>query len=150
MKRHPSLAPFSRDHNVGLVLGRQLELGREGADVDFLKAWHEEMSDHFDEEEELLLKLCSPQSAERLLREHLEIRALVAGLESGDLGVTPELGRYLERHIRWEERELFVEIETSCSEAQLQELAVHTLELEKRRASSTAAPRRGELNQRQP
>jgi iron-sulfur cluster repair protein YtfE (RIC family) len=144
MKRHPSLVPLSRDHNVGLILARKLSRGDQGVADEFLAAWNEEMSDHFDEEERLLQPLMDPGHRQRLQDEHREIRALVAQLQAGD-DVAEELGTRLHDHIRWEERQLFPAIEACATPTQLDALAKQTAELEHRRAHSTVAPRRGQL-----
>jgi hypothetical protein len=59
MKRHPALAELSRDHHQALVVARRLkraddesvDRAREG----FLDYWEHEGSEHFREEEEILL-----------------------------------------------------------------------------------------------
>jgi len=75
MKRHPALQPFSRDHNVGLVLARSLQTApdngaRHEVARKLLEAWDVELKDHFSEEERLLGPLASEGMAERLRHEH--------------------------------------------------------------------------------
>lgn len=137
-----ALEPFSRDHNTGLLIGRGLSLGREGAVEGFLAAWNEELSDHFDEEERLLGPLASPELAQRLADEHRDIRNLIPGLP----GTASRLGEALELHIRWEERTLFPAIEVSATEEQLLALRKETDEVEMRRWP--ASPKRQELVER--
>lgn len=131
MKRHPSLEPFSRDHNDGLILARKLTETGAKALADFRQEWDRELSDHFEEEERLLGPLCGETDRSRLLAEHEEIRAL------GELAhQDPEarrLGEILDAHIRWEERELFPRIELSASEIRLASLGQAAEALEKRR-----------------
>ncbi len=59
MKRHPALAPLSRDHHHALVLARKLRRAnaQDAADVSraFLEHWMEEERLHFRLEEEVLL-----------------------------------------------------------------------------------------------
>lgn len=131
MKRHPSLEPFSRDHNDGLILSRRLI--RDGVDAlpEFAHAWSDEMQDHFAEEERLLGPLMSQEELERMVREHREIERL--GLGDSTQAEVVALGELLEAHIRWEERELFVAIEKRASEAELRSLAVETNRIEDRR-----------------
>jgi mannose-6-phosphate isomerase-like protein (cupin superfamily) len=143
MKRHPSLEPFSRDHNVGLILARRLIAGEDGSLAAFQDAWRAEFSDHFTEEERLLGPLALEHERQRLLDEHASIAALGERAESGEDAA--ELGRQLEAHIRWEERELFPSIEQHATTAALASLAVLTERLERRRAESPLAPRRSEL-----
>lgn len=153
MKRHPALEPFSRDHNVGLVLARQLiDAGDPAVQSQFAAVWAEEMEDHFDEEERLLGPLASEEDRGRLLAEHGSIRQ-AAALAASD-GLTPaacrELGDRLDSHIRWEEREFFPAIESSTTEPTLASLAVATAVLEKHRRTSSSAPRRSELASKRP
>lgn len=152
MKRHPALQPFSRDHNVGLVLARKLSVSSDwqAALDEFVSLWNTELQEHFLEEEELLLPLSSELESATLLGEHKAIRAYVAWARRGLLGPrdVSRLGVMLNDHIRWEERSLFPEIEVRATEEQLRTLAAQTLEVEKRRANSDWAPRRGELQGR--
>lgn len=129
MKRHPALEPFSRDHNTGLILARALIEGRPDAEAQFREAWDRELADHFSEEERLLLPHCARQSRLLLLAQHLEIILLGRSLPE----TMRDLGEALEKHIRWEERELFPELEASMSEEALSELLLATDEVEKRR-----------------
>lgn len=158
LKRHPSLEAFSRDHNVGLVLGRRLDqaaaLGKESryeAVRTLLQYWHDELEDHFAEEERLLSPLIpSAEFKRRLAAEHDEISQLIARLATGD--VEPELvartGNLLYDHIRWEERALFPAIERSATPLALRDLAEQAARLEARRSDSTWSPRRAELMKR--
>jgi mannose-6-phosphate isomerase-like protein (cupin superfamily) len=146
MKRHPALEPFSRDHNVGLILARELMRGDEGVGDKLIAVWKDEMRDHFDMEEELLSPLASEQSVVRLIAEHRAFAEVVAQIESGkDIPVLAKAGALLDAHIRWEEREFFPEIEQTATPTQLAQLAKATDEIENRRADSKWAPRRGEL-----
>jgi len=156
MKRHEALQPFSRDHNVGLVLARKLSRA-DAEDPPGLKSlaqevtayWRGEMQDHFAEEERLLSPLASPESARRLQREHAAIEELLQGGEDRlDANALSTLGQLLDEHIRWEERGLFVEIEENATPQQLQDLALATSLVEGKRAESPWAPRRGELMKR--
>lgn len=150
MKRHPSLQALSRDHNVGLVLARRLQIPSEEVARDFLAIWDAEMADHFSEEERLLLPLCGRLDQERLAGEHQEIREAVSRLRNGELVVARDLSVLLHDHIRWEERRLFPAIEMSATPEQLDFLLEQGNHIEARRKSSTAAPRRGELNKPTP
>jgi iron-sulfur cluster repair protein YtfE (RIC family) len=145
MKRHPSLEPFSRDHNIGLVLARSLAREDGGVADAFLVAWEDEMDDHFREEERLLVPLLGEDESTRLRDEHENIRGLANRLQHGDAGVLKDLGRMLDEHIRWEERVMFPLIERTATQAELNLLATETTKLELRRSDSKTAPRRGDL-----
>ncbi|MBZ0213048.1 MAG: hemerythrin domain-containing protein [Nitrospirae bacterium] len=150
MKRHPALQPFSRDHNVGLVLARSLQTASDdGARREvarkLLEAWDVELKDHFSEEERLLGPLASEGMAERLRHEHRVIAEWIEAFRTtGEYGTTAAVGTLLHDHIRWEERELFPAIEASATEEDLERLARETDGLEARRHDSPLAPRRGE------
>ena len=158
MKRHPSLEPFSRDHNIGLILARRLvqaaregETARQDAASSLLKYWADELEDHFAEEERTLLPLIpSDELRERLLREHRsfaeDIRALSDG--SSEPRVLLHAGETLNDHIRWEERVLFPAIEASATKEQMHALEEQTSQVEARRSDSSWSPRRGELMRR--
>lgn len=151
MKRHPSLQPLSRDHNVALVLARHLEQEpNPGRLREFLRVWEDEMNDHFFEEERVLLQHASPEHSARLMNEHGAIRQYAAAarrdmLDGSDIA---RLGGLIHDHVRWEERQLFPAIEASASDEDLAAIAHETALLEERRRFSKHSPRRGELMNR--
>jgi mannose-6-phosphate isomerase-like protein (cupin superfamily)/hemerythrin superfamily protein len=147
MKRHPALEPFSRDHNVSLVLARELSRQDQGSGEKLLAVWRDEMHDHFSTEERLLSPLATKESAERLTSEHRLIESLVERIaaEPENVDLLSKVGRVLDAHVRWEEQEFFPEIERSASARQLSALAKSTEQIEVRRRDSVWAPRRGEL-----
>ena len=156
MKRHRALQPFSRDHNVALILSRDLSRAPEADDV-LCQAladrighyWRDELEDHFAEEERLLTPLARPSSARRLADEHRDIAARIRVVaQQAQAETLRNLGTLLEAHVRWEERCLFVEIEEDASSEQLAQLLHEANAIEQRRAESTWAPRRGELASR--
>jgi hypothetical protein len=155
MKRHPSLEAFSRDHNVGLMVGRQLirassldEGTRREAANTLLQYWEDELADHFCEEETLLAPLLLRiDLRERLMQEHLDFSKLVVRCEGGlpEPHVLLRTGNLLTEHIRWEERVLFPAIERAATIPQLDDLAEQTEVMEARHSGSHWSPRRGEL-----
>lgn len=148
MKRHAVLQPFSRDHNVGLVIARRLsERPDEHAIRELVTIWDDEMRDHFEEEERLLIPLSESDHAARMIAEHRIIEGMIAKAQSEGLSLDEirTLGKLLGNHIRWEERVLFPALESNCS---LESIADATDSLEKRRADSRHSPRRAELVQK--
>ncbi|HSC93180.1 MAG TPA: hemerythrin domain-containing protein [Gaiellaceae bacterium] len=139
MRRHPALVPLSHDHHHELVRARSLRRAAAAAEEErlaaaetFLEFFGSETLRHFRDEEESLFPLLGLDHPEvvRALREHAEIhgevrrlRALVAGGE-----VAPEalegLGRLVETHVRWEERELFELIQEAVPAPRLEALAL--------------------------
>lgn len=144
MKRHLALEPFSRDHNGGLILARHLQERGASALAEFRAAWKAELRDHFEEEERLLGPLCPAEALTRMLQEHEEIRVL--GRTASDDEAARDLGQRLHDHIRWEERELFVAIESHATEVQLTALAQGSDQMEARRGETN--PLRAELVRR--
>lgn len=146
LQRHVSLQPLSRDHYVGLVQAQRLikaagasaEQRRQALD-DFARIWTEEIEPHFGDEERLLWSLMNPDDTRRLHEEHARIRALAADaaaqrqVAEPDAGLIQGLGQLLNDHIRWEERQLFVEIERSAGEQSLQQLQRETEQIEQSR-----------------
>jgi hemerythrin-like domain-containing protein len=120
IKRHPALISFSRDHHNGLLLvwkvregeRKNIEPKRVADYVNF--AFNSELEPHFNDEEKWLFPELTADNPGRMKAEadHRFIRQLV-----NDLHTMPEpalLSRFadaLEAHIRFEERELFNEIQ---------------------------------------
>ena len=133
MRRSLALRNLSRDHHQSLVVARSLLRATDDrAGALALRWWHLDGKDHFRIEEEILLPgwmdSCSQADAAmvtRVLAEHALIRADFSEYERFGLGMTglAELGQSLQRHIRFEERILFPQIERSMGEAELTTLA---------------------------
>src|SRR5688572_16634944 len=147
LKRHVSLQPLSRDHYVGLVQAQHLIKSADAsaaacakALADFVQAWAGEISSHFADEERLLPELVTGGSLERLRREHRELAELAEEARRRTAMIDPDpawvrnLGRLLNDHIRWEERELFPLIERTASAEQLRSLTQQTEWIEQTRA----------------
>jgi hemerythrin-like domain-containing protein len=172
LKRHVSLQPLSRDHYNGLVQAQHLTKAADGgidarraALADFVRAWNEEIAEHFGDEERLLYGLIPDAGMrQRLLDEHATLRSLAdqarasvpaeyppapavavttvtddAAARSGndpDADLLRRLGEALHDHIRWEERELFPAIEQAADAAQLEALERETAVIEQARPRS--------------
>ena len=158
LKRHPSLAPLSREHMSGLVQSRRLNQAvgstpRECriALAAFTEAWSTELAPHFDDEEQLLIPFASGSERERLLSEHAELRALAEQAEAtlstagSGAGLCLRLSTLLRDHIRWEERVLFPAIEARAGSAGLAALAMHAARIEHDRPGSRPRIRLGDL-----
>jgi len=133
MKRHASLTPLSREHHFALRFARQLK-GCARAEPEWLKEHWELIRNaaqnyglsglevHFQAEEQGLpwSRLEADWEA-RLLRDHSDIRDLVARISSGDTPPLPNtllaLALKLDEHVRWEEKELFPAFERSAADA---------------------------------
>lgn len=135
MKRTAELQPLSRDHHQALTAAQRLKrAGDPNASADqFLDFWHGHGRRHFQIEEEILLPgwferdtKADGSLADRLAREHLEIRTSVRRIEREGLPLEAlhELGELLDRHVRFEERELFPRIEAGLDPDALAALGV--------------------------
>jgi hemerythrin-like domain-containing protein len=133
MKRAQALRPLSREHLGALLAAKKL---REATDLEeargyFIEFWRQGGQRHFRIEEEVLLPTWAVHAevdkpgVSRMLDEHLRIRREALRLEAGEasLGEAQELGRLLDDHVRFEERELFPIVEEALDEDSLKQLA---------------------------
>jgi hemerythrin-like domain-containing protein len=159
-KRSRELKPLTSEHEQALLLAFQIKKGLAGTpeaagaprDVAGLLAIANRydlsvMSTHLRAEEELLSSYLPSADVARLAGEHAEMRALLTSAKTasgGDLRNTLlRFADLLERHIRWEERELFPACEAAMGEAALAALG-HEIEvrLALARAEARAAAKR--------
>jgi hemerythrin-like domain-containing protein len=138
MKRHPALHTLSHDHHQGLILAQQLKKGapqykgmpstledKKDYTISFYK---NELKKHFEDEEKILFPFVKNKNEDvdklivEIIFEHRKMESLIVELSKADQpeNVLNELGWLLEKHIRKEERELFVEIEKVLSEDELE------------------------------
>lgn len=143
LKRHPALVALSRDHHGALVQARALRLAAAGTDAErrkhpvvptargFLDFWERELRGHIADEERALLQRCrdaDPEGTDRILAEHRELEALVAGIgEALAAGADPaapmaEAGQLLDDHVRFEERHFFEGLQRTLSADALAEI----------------------------
>jgi hypothetical protein len=136
MKRNRALKPLSSEHHQALLVAFQLKKGlaghaeAAGAPKDLpgllglARRFEEQVfRTHARAEEDLLGRFTSEADMARLQAEHAELTRL---LENARTARPPEqraqLGAFadlLERHVRWEERELFPYAEEHADEATL-------------------------------
>ncbi len=133
LKRHQAIVSFSRDHHFGLLLvwkirqGLGKAIGVERISNYVLFFFNNDLEKHFKEEEQLLFcKL----PAEDLLRkraeaDHQAIYMLMASIaqKKNDISLLHQLANDLEKHIRFEERELFNHLQETISTEDLEEIA---------------------------
>lgn len=132
IKRSPELQPLSREHHEGLLFAWKIRQGlKNGTSIERLSDftgwyWKNHIRPHFYQEEKILMPLLITNSplAIRMNEEHDQIRELVI-----DIDKEPSrqdfiwLSDLIERHIRFEERELFQYLEENLLEEELS--AVH-------------------------
>ncbi len=122
MKRSAALQEFSREHHRALVIANHIRRldGDEAAGQAMLSQlnnsdFFDELASHFAAEEQQLGTALPhhPALAVRFVREHTELRRLMAGLRSGDGQLLGHFGQLLANHVRFEERELFGVLEAT-------------------------------------
>jgi predicted SAM-dependent methyltransferase len=141
MRRHPSLIPLSRFHKRVLFAAQLAKKnsppypgypqdvhGKCKYLIDFFES---DLKFHFQSEEKELLPEVVGRSmeidayAERIVKDHRTIEHMIVSLgKSVDLeNDLDELGRFLEKHVRMEEREFFQLLQEVLNEAELKRLS---------------------------
>jgi iron-sulfur cluster repair protein YtfE (RIC family) len=147
IRRHPTLAPLSRDHHLALQLARGLIAGGSPhlraqlpSDPRALVAhvrnvFADEIEPHFEVEERCVMPAVNGRNAEldavcaEIKAEHDTMRALVTELGGPELTTAEiderldRLGRLLEAHVRKEERSLYEGVQETLDEHELLQLA---------------------------
>ena len=139
IRRSPQLAPLSREHHEGLLavwkIRQGISKGIPAARISLFVQWfwQAHLQRHFEKEECVLTPVLSRRHplVQRMFAEHEEIKKLVAencghrDTEISSAQVLKKLERLaqlLHDHIRFEERQLFGEVEKAASEEQLHQL----------------------------
>ena len=148
MKREQQLQPLSHQHHNGLMAVLLLKKGVEKQaattvmDDFILSVWNGELRNHFIKEEVYLhphvLQIPSlMEKYEQMKAAHHQIRHVVDAIRSGASGTDRILEFYtlLEKHIRFEERDLFPFIEEQIQPEQLNELGRNLQQLESKACS---------------
>jgi hemerythrin-like domain-containing protein len=133
MKRAEALQPLSRDHLKALLAAKRVADAQDAdaAGAAFSRFWDLER-DHFRVEEEILLPHWAAHAeidvaaVERMLADHLAIRADALRLASGALSLDElhTLGTRLHDHVRFEERQLFPMIEAALDDEAMDRLSL--------------------------
>ena len=133
-RRHESLIPLSHEHHDALLLAWRLRTGDLSKREPELRAKHisaffdYRLINHLKLEEELLFPaigpvLCMEASLiDLLLSDHRELRAKAAAIRTGAHDQVDSFCDLLERHIRTEERQLFVLGQNRMTPAEMREL----------------------------
>lgn len=129
IKRSFALQPLSREHHQGLMLGWKIRQGfAKNADplvmMNYARWFYQEhLVPHFDAEEKLLFPVLGnnhPMIAQAL-EEHRRLTNLFLNEEVSKETLN-SIADELDKHIRFEERVLFVEIEKHATTGQLEEI----------------------------
>jgi len=148
MKREEQLQPLSHQHHNGLMAALLLKKGVEkAADPsvmgDFiLSVWNNELRNHFIKEEvylhpHVLQITVLMEKYEQMKAEHHQIRHLVDSIrnQGATASLVTDFYHLLEKHIRFEERELFPFIEEHIQQDQLNELGRNIEQLKSKACS---------------
>jgi hemerythrin-like domain-containing protein len=133
MNRHEALAILSSDHHKGLSMAKLLRSAKDSPAniieyiyLKFKEFFETELAEHFSEEESILVPpLKDNELIIRMVDEHAKMREMLSLLKTAESKSSSlaELGVYLAKHIRFEERELFPMIENTLTEEKLQEIS---------------------------
>lgn len=133
-RRHDSLIPLSHEHHDALLLAWRLLTGDLSKREPQLRAGHVNaffeyrLVNHLRVEEELLFPTCRAVLGKEaslidvLLSDHCELRAKAAAIKAGGHDQVDSFCVLLERHIRTEERQLFVLAQNRLKPAEMDEL----------------------------
>ena len=131
IKRSKQLAPLSREHHDGLLFAWKIRQGiANHTPLEDLRGytmwfWRHHVKPHFFQEEKILLPHIPEDHPlrHRLIEEHEHIRELILGLDDeADKRTLHILCDLLDKHIRFEERELFVYLEKNLEPGKLNEI----------------------------
>jgi len=131
IKRSKELAPLSREHHDGLLFVWKIKQGlSNGTSLATLCSytrwfWSNHMKPHFKDEEKILVKYLPADNpiVSQMFNEHAHIRDVIISLDQEpDPNSLQLLADYINNHIRFEERELFVYAEQTLTPEQLNEV----------------------------
>ncbi|MFT3903482.1 MAG: hemerythrin domain-containing protein [Niabella sp.] len=130
MKRNENIIPLSRDHHDGLLFCWKIRQGIK-LDVELTRIqayaryfWEQHLRQHFYEEENILFKYQDDEFTQRAMKEHTEIKELIETITNANIEKRSlqHLADLVDKHIRYEERELFPHLESTLTAEQLTEV----------------------------
>ena len=127
IKRHKSLRPLSREHHDSLLLCWKIRRGLQkavesGRIFDYVKyCAARNLMPHFEVEEQVVFPVLGTRNelVREALDQHARLRILFSRTET-DAGTLSVLEQLLEKHIRFEERVLFQEIQKAATPEQME------------------------------
>ena len=135
IKRHPSLARFSRDHHFGLLLVWKIKQGLDNGIAtervsNYVRYFFEQdLQQHFEEEEQMLFPCLPVDNAKRKRAEddHAIMRRLIGQLEKdmNNKDLLLQFAQVLNDHIRFEERDLFAALQLAIGQEKLANMELH-------------------------
>jgi hemerythrin len=131
MKRDPHIAPLSRDHHHALLFAWKIRQGlKKSIDIERIRPYvlyfsEHHLEKHFVEEETLLFRNTGFPLCRQAAEEHRLIRQLIKAIRGNGADKRENyslLADSLDRHIRFEEREVFPYLERHLTAAQLSQV----------------------------
>lgn len=127
LKRAKALQELSREHHYGLLLCWKIRTGfKKSIEIERIKAYvdwffQNDLLEHFNIEEQTLFKLLGDNHVmiKKALTDHRRLIRLVEDTKDVEKSLS-QLEEELEKHIRFEERILFPEIQKTVSEKDLE------------------------------
>ena len=140
LKRNPALVSFSKDHHFALLLiwkikeGLRKNVAHERIRNYILHFFDADLKEHFRLEEELMFQKLPADNKMRIQaeEEHMYIYRLVAEIKlKVDKESLLHFAETLDKHIRFEERQLFPFLQETFNHQQLEEISrAHKMEHE--------------------
>lgn len=129
IKRHAALQDLSRDHHQGLLLCFKIRQGlskQVSAEriMNYCRSFYRHsLADHFCEEEQLLFPALGNEHplVQKALEQHRNLNRLFTAGDASER-LLQQIEQQLKAHIRFEERELFNEIQDKLGEDELAKL----------------------------
>lgn len=132
IKRHKDIQPLSRDHHHTLLLCWKIRKGfAKGVELERIKAYSDwfftnHVQPHFRIEEEYMFPVLGEkhEMVKRALAEHRRLERLFKEENNIERSLS-RIEEEMEKHVRYEERELFNVIQEKASQKQLQLISEH-------------------------
>lgn len=138
IKRHETIAQFSREHHFGLLLvwkikqGIKKSISPERISNYVLYFYEQDLKQHFSNEEKILFVHLPEASPLRIqaMQEHEKIYSLIEMIknEKNSYPLLTRFSEMLDNHIRFEERTLFSHIQEVVPEKNLLEYQVNHID----------------------
>ena len=129
IKRNKSLVALSKEHHFGLLaswkIRRGFDLKAEPKRIaDFVvNFWETHLDTHFNAEEQILFNTIKHQLVDEAAQQHAEGRSLIKSIyKEGTPQQPTSCADLLEKHIRFEERQVFKMLQQELPENQLSEI----------------------------
>lgn len=129
IKRSEHIILLSKDHHASLLFCWKIRQAMKmDVDMERIKKyvqyfWQHHMQPHFKEEEEILFAPLKDKKVEKAIEEHGQIKTQIDTLLNSsemEADTSLKLADMVDKHVRYEERELFPYLETALTAEQLE------------------------------